>query len=139
MASSDNYSPGILTLTSTTASSVLNTELNIPSQVLRLRGYRIQYDSAANALADKVIYVELPFISRNQIIDNNVGHIYLPIQLDNAIVTLRDGLDLPILMTESLPERFTMNIRQGPSGAFALVTNMVHVSLTFGLEKGHLR
>jgi hypothetical protein len=131
-----DYSPGILTLTSASSSSVLNIELNIPSQVLHLRGYRVEYDTAANALADRIIYVELPFLSRNQIIDNNIGRVYLPIQLDNAVVTLRDGLDLQILMTESLPERFHMNVYDS---SFNLVTNMAHISLTFGLERGHLR
>lgn len=135
-----DFSPGVLTLTATTASSNLNIELNIPAQVLHLKGYRVEYDSTANALADRVIYIELPFISRNQIIDNNVGKVYLPIMLDNALVTLRDGLDLQVLMPgEALHERFEMRVLQGPGGSFAPVTNMQHITLQFGLEKGHLR
>jgi len=133
-----NYSPGLLTLSSTTASSTLDIELGIPAQVLRFKGYRVEYNTSANALVDKIIYVELPFISRNQVIDNNVGRIYLPIPLDNAVVTLENSLDIPILMTEALPERFQMNVYQGPSGSYALVTNMVHISLSFELFSGHL-
>lgn len=133
-----NQAHGILTLTSSSNSVQLNTELNIPIQTIRLTGYRVQYDTALNALNDKIIYVELPFLSRNQIIDNNVGRVYLPIQLDNAVVTIQSGMSRPILLTEAISERFTMNVRTGPSGGFALVANMVHICLTFQLEYGHL-
>ena len=134
-----NQSQGILTLTSSSPSVQLNTELNIPIQTIRLTGYRVEYNLASNALADQILYIELPFLSRNQIIDNNIGYVYLPIQLDNAIVTIQSGMSRPILLTSAIPERFTMNVRKGPGSNFALVgAQMVHICLTFQLEYGHL-
>jgi hypothetical protein len=130
-------SPGILTLTSTTNTKVMNISLDIPIQTIRFKSYRVQFDTAANALAAKVLYVELPFISGNQVLDNNLGFVYLPIPVDNAVVTLETSIDLPILLTEHIPQSFTMNIRDGPGSSFALASNLVHITLQFELFKGH--
>jgi len=133
-------SPGILTLTSNTNSEVKNIALDIPAQTLILRSYRVQMDSATNALAKRVIYVDLPIVSRNQVLDNNVGHVYLPLSLENAEVTLQSSLELPIYMTDHLSERFTMNLWEvnWATGVFSPLANLVHVTLNFELSIGHL-
>ena len=131
-------SPGILTLTSSTTFADLDIALNIPAQTLRLKSFRVQMASAADSIVSKVLYIELPFVSRNQVLDNNVGHVFLPIPLDESRVTLETSIDLPIFMTENLPERFTMRVLDGPGSAFAEATNFEHITLQFELARGHL-
>ena len=138
MSSLVQTSPGVLTLTTSTTQASLNIALNIPAQVLRLKSYRVQMVAAADSIVSKVLYIELPFISGNQVLDNNVGRVFLPIPLDETRVTLETSLDIPILMTQNLPERFDIFVRDGPGANFALATNFQHLTLQFALDKGHL-
>jgi hypothetical protein len=132
-------SPGILTLDTTTNTTKFNISLDIPKQVLILQSVRVEYDTAAHALAAGVIYVEFPWLSANQLIDGNPNHVYLPIFLDNAVVTLQQTLQLPVYMTHHIPQVFTMNVRDGPGAGFALAAGgFTRITLSFQLSYGHV-
>ncbi len=128
--------PGTLFLTTTTNEAEMNIAYDIPAQTIYLRGYRVEFDTAAHALTEGVVYLEIPNIySISKMIDNNVGHVYLPIMLDNAAVTNWHGMDIPISMAHHLPERFTIRIL---SGSFVPVSNLVRASFQFFISEGHL-
>lgn len=128
--------PGTLTLITDSNVKEMNIALDIPAQVIYLRGYRIQMTDAATALAAKVLYLDIPNIyNMNKMLDNNVGQVYLPIMLDNATVSVWHGMDIPIAMSHHLPERFTMRILDS---SFQPVSGLVHASFQFYLEAGRL-
>ncbi len=127
--------PGILTLDATSNVQNFNIALDIPKQVMTLRSVRVQMSSQANALAARILYVDLPFLSGNQVLDGNVGQVYLPIFLDNAEVTFAYGKEMAIYMNDYLPSKFTMRCL---GTDFKPIANLVSCSLTFSLEKGHL-
>lgn len=132
-------SAGLLTLHTTSNDTIMNITYDIPIQVLRLRAYRIQIDSAANALSKKLLYLELPIYNVSKLIDGNQGYTLLPILLDNAAVTLRDGLDKPINMGSQLHPSFRMRILEdsGTSG-FTPAENLESATFQFEMEQGHL-
>lgn len=129
--------PGSLFLTTTTATTEMNITNDIPTQVLFLRGYRFEFNSAATALAYGVVYIKFTpdILNGNKTIDNNVGQVSLPIMLDNLAVTHTYGMDIPIPMTNHLNQRFTMTILDQN---FAPVTNLVRASLQFYMLENRL-
>ncbi len=129
------FLPGTLTLIADANVKEMNIALDIPHQVITLTGYRVEMSSAANALSEKIIYLDIPKIYNvNKVLDNNFGHVYLPILLDNAAVTLQQSLDVPISMTNHLPERFTIRIL---NSSFQPVSNLVHAVFSFKISYGH--
>lgn len=130
-----SLTPGILTLHTTTANTNFEISLDIPKQTIKLQSVRVQFDSDANALAKRIIYVELPFLSANQLLDNNPGRVNLPILIGHTAVTMEQALQLPIYINGHIPSRFKMRILNSD---FTEITNFVSLSLIFTLEKGHL-
>ena len=127
--------PGTLMLHTLTNEAEMNIALDIPVQTIYLRGFRIELGSAANALTEKVLYLDIPGIFNiNKMLDDNRGLVYLPIFLDNAAVTHTYGMDIPISMIRHLPERFTIRIL---NGSFQPVANLVSASFQFSTEFGH--
>lgn len=129
------FLPGTLSLFSATNEKVMSITLDIPAQTITLTGYRIEMGSAANALTEKILYLDIPRIFNvNKVIDSNIGHTYLPLPLDNAAVTLQQSLDIPVSMAHHLPDKFTMRIL---NGSFTPVANLVHIALFFKVDYGH--
>ena len=126
---------GVLTLDTLTNTKLCNIALSIPQQSIYLTGYRIEMSSAANALAARLVYIDLPILSGNQLLDANVGQVYIPIMLDNAIVTLQTGMSIPIYMSGVLPEKFDMRVL---NTSFAPIANLVSCTLQFELTAGHI-
>ena len=128
--------PGTLFLTTDSNVKEMNIALDIPAQTIYLRGYRIEMGSAANALTEKILYLDIPNIyNGNKMLDNNLNMTYLPIMLDNAAVTHTYSMDIPISMSHHLPEKFTMRVL---NGSFVPVDNLVSASFQFYLELGRL-
>jgi len=127
--------PGTLTLVTDTNVKELSISYTIPIQTMYLRGYRLQLLSAANAEAEKILYIELPIFNTSKMIDANPGVTLLPIMLDNAAVTNYHGLDIPISLGSELPPRFTMRVL---NGSFTPVANLVSCGLQFSLSQGSL-
>lgn len=125
--------PGILTIDSGSNSSTLSLKNQIPQQVMRLKRVRLEMSSAATALAQKIVYVDLPFLSNQQLIDGVNGRFYLPILLDNAAVTSYT-CDLPIYMSRHVHDTIELNVRSADG---SLVSNFVHVALQFEFGYGH--
>ena len=129
------YLPGTLTLFATANSQIMNITLDIPAQTITVTGYRIEMSSAANALSEKVLFLDIPRIYNvNKVIDNNLGHTYIPFFLDNAAVTLQQSLEIPISMTHHLPSSFTLRIL---NSSFVPVSNLVSVAIMFKVDYGH--
>ena len=127
--------PSYFTLDLTSNSQQVDISLTIPRQVLYLVGYRCEMSSQANALAAQVIYFELEgLLSSNQLIDNNT-FVQFPLCLENNIVTLRDGLELPVYLNKSVPERFTVRVFDK---SLVPLVNLVRLTLHFKAEYGHL-
>ena len=136
MTSNDlSRAPGSLMIDLTSNDSVKNITLDMPIQVLRLKGYRVEMSSAATALAARVIYVDLPFLNGNKVLDTNPNFVLFPLFLQNATVTLEMGLDIPILMSQHLAQTFEVRVL---NTSFALLADMVSVSLFFESEIGSL-
>jgi len=135
MSDKPTFLPGTLALFSATNEKVMSITLDIPAQTITLTGYRIEMGSAANALTEKVLYLDIPRIFNvDKVIDSNIGHTYIPLFLDNAAVTLQQSLDIPISMAHHLPSQFSMRIL---NGSFLPVSNLVHISLFFKVDYGH--
>lgn len=127
--------PGTLVLFSDASTKLLSITLDIPPQTITLTGYRVEMASAANALTEKVLFIDLPKIFNvNKVIDTNLGHTYLPILLDNSAVTLQQSLEIPISMAHHLPENFLLRIL---NSSYIPVSNLVHISLYFKVDYGH--
>lgn len=135
MSDRPSSTPGILTLDTTTNVKDFNIALSIPQQTIVLKGYRVQMSSAATALSTRLLYIDLPFFSGNQMLDANLSRVYLPIALDNAIVTNQYGIDLPVYLDGFIPEKFQMRVLDS---SFAVSADMVSVTLQFALSYGHL-
>ena len=115
-------------LTSTSGSIQLPTEI-VP-QELNLMQIRVEFDTAANALAAQVIYLNFPWLSNIQTM-NSTTYNGLPILLDNAIVTLRDT-NIDFKLQRHISEGFTYSING------ASLTGLSKVSLLFNHSVGTL-
>jgi hypothetical protein len=120
----------------TTIDTTTNISYRIPKdQVIRLRGYRVQMTSQANALAKRILYIDVPWISSAQVI-NNSGVSGIPIELDNAVVTIRDSLNKPVYLTRPIEQNFKIRVLNDTGSPEVEVAN---ITLQFETEKSGLR
>lgn len=102
----------------------------IPIQDLKLVSYRIQFDSAENAVTQGQIWVDLPFFSVDHLVDNNGNNNgRLPLTLSNNVVTHEKCSDFTINMSVPAQKNGYMRI-YGDDGNL-LTSNLVRVGLTF--------
>ena len=118
--------PGVFSLFLTTfPTETVNISVKIPRQVITLVGVRAQFASAADALTARLLYVDIGGLFTYQsLVDNNPSYTLLPIKLDNAIVTMSDGLDLPVYLSKMVPERFNVTVYNAAFGTPANLTNL---------------
>jgi hypothetical protein len=126
---------GTFTIDSTTNTQICDISLKIPQQVIYLRSYRVEFDTQANALATQIIYVDVPWLSGNQLLDTNPGYTYLPILLDNAVVSFTFGKSIPVYLSSDIPQSFPIRFLDTN---FQPVANLVRVTLQFSLNRGSL-
>jgi hypothetical protein len=127
-------SAGFLALITDTNVKEARIRTSIPAQTMYLRSYRIEMASSADALNEKVLYLDIPNIfNGHRMLDNNQSGTYLPIFLDNAIVTHVYGKLIPITMTNDLPERFTFRIL---NSSYSPVSNLIHAAFEFSNDFG---
>jgi len=135
MSDKPQYSPGTLLINITTNEQVCNISLDIPAQVIKLIGYRVELTATSDSLSEKVLYLDIPRIMNiNRVIDTSPGYTYFPILLDNSKVTMVQGMMQPLTMTHHLPEKFTVRLL---NGSFQPVSNLVAASFMFELSYGH--
>ena len=125
-----------LMLHTTTAAKVINLTLTVPVQVMRLRSYRIEFADAATALAAKIVYLDLgaSYYDSNTMLDGNVGRVFFPFFVDFSAATLETSCNIPINLSKTLPEQFTMRLL---NSNFAPITGLVSFHALFELELGH--
>lgn len=122
----------------------LNMTYKIPQQRLRLRGYRVHIDTAANALASGVLYIDLTdssgstILSYNHMIDNNPNTILFGLPLDNAIITNRDSLDKVLFMSKpgDINLKLTVYKITTATQVVSLEANLMSIYLDFETETG---
>ena len=124
---------GILTLDITSNEQTMNISFEIPIQTLIIKNVRVHMTNAANALSERVIYFNIPVIMSSKIIDGNLAHNYIPIFLDNAIVTNHTSLDIPIYMGQVLPAVFDVQIL---NSSFIPLANLERFSIQMTTEYG---
>lgn len=135
MVDRPTYNQGSLFLNFTTPTASLSITLDIPPQTIKLIGYRIEMATIGDSLAEKVLYLDIPRIYNiNKVIDNNMGHTYLPIMLDNAVVTFVTGIAVPISMQHHLPETFVVRLL---NSSYTPVADLVSASFMFEVSYGH--
>lgn len=131
-----HLAPGILTLTATSNSTNLSINNRIPIQTIVLREVRVEYNNGggsgtASALAQRVIYIDLPFLSTDQLTDNT-AFFNLPIALDNALVTIKQ-LETPVYLNKAIDTEFKMYIRSSDGSLVSMggSDELAHVYLQF--------
>lgn len=126
---------GLLSIYSDSSSKSINLSTSIPKQVLRLKTIYVQMTSAAASLAQSVIYVDLPFFSASNLVDQVLGSSRFPIFLESGQVT-HFYTDIPILLQSDVPSKFQMRVYDING---ALLTNMNSIGLKFSYELGFFR
>lgn len=134
MTDQPSNTPGLISIYSNATTKSITFPYRIPRQILRLKGYRVEFSSDANAKACKILYVNLgELLSFGSCINNDSNQTLLPLLIENAAVTIRDGLDIPIYLSKQVPTQFTMNCYDisivAPTG-FANVTLIFELSHT---------
>ena len=124
---------GTFCIDSTTATKTCTIRFKIPKQVIYLRSYRIQFDTAANALSAAILYMDAPFFSSNQMLDTNLNRTLLPLLLDNAAVTHTFGKSIPIYLNGDIPQTFDISFL---NAALGTPTGFARATLCFSLNKG---
>ena len=137
MADAPTSSPGTLFIHMTSNTQVLDITNDIPLQTIFLRGYRIELSSAANALAEKVLYLgfEPNIFNGDKMMDTNKYQVKLPIMLDNAAVTHTYSMNIPVPMTAHIPMNFRATLYDG---TFQPVANLVSASFQFYMSENNL-
>ena len=136
MTSNDiSKSPGTLVIYITTNDEFVTIPLEVPIQTLRLTGYRVKMDDALSSLATKIVYIDIPFLNGNKVLDTNPGFVYFPLFLGENDITLQVGLDIPILMSRDLPVSFQLRVLDS---SFTPVANFNSLALYFETELGSL-
>lgn len=135
MSDPASETPGLLTLFGTSSTTTINLSNKVPQQIIYLVGYRVEMTDATAALANPILYIDLPWLSGgSQMIDQISGRSLLPIMLDNAKVTNWQGLNKPVYIKEDIQNNFDMNVRDS-NGA---LVSIVHICLQFRLTHTNL-
>lgn len=126
--------PGLLTLICTGATTNINVHNQIPMQLMKLINVRVQMSSAANAVTAQIAYIDLPFLSSQQLIDGISDRFMLPIPLSETRVT-QYTCDIPIYMSKRVHNNITMNVYDATGAALANVDSVI---LQFSYQYGHM-
>jgi hypothetical protein len=135
MVDAPSFTPGLLTLDTTSNDTLFDIALDIPKQTLILQSIRVEMASQEISRTTRILYIDLPVLSGNQLLDGNSGQVKIPIMLDNAKVTYQTGLQMPIYMSRHLPSTFRMQVY---NTNFALVSDLLSITLQFELAQGHI-
>lgn len=88
---------------------VIDIHRRIPKQTILLKAVRVEMTSAANALAQQIVYIDLPFLNSYSLVDGISYMSRLPILLDNAAVTVRD-MNVHLDLDSAIEPRFKMSV-----------------------------
>ena len=106
--------------------TIFNTGHYIPRQVLTLKEVSVQFSGTPTS---GVIYVDLPFLSSEQMIDDDSTRYYLPIRVNPAEeFTMKSNLNIPLYVTRQIDPVFTMYVRDADG---VLLTDLERITLEF--------
>lgn len=133
-------SPGLLTITLTSETvqgNVNNTNgatiflgISVLPQTLIMRGYHVEMASAAAALAQKVVYLQLPFLGSNTLIDGIPTAKRLQLPLDNNNVTNKIEMTTPLTLITPIQPSFQCAC-YNRDGSLVNPANVLYVSVYF--------
>jgi hypothetical protein len=135
MSKGSRDAPGILTIFSSSNVKTLPFGKAVPKQTCYLERVRVEFDTQAHALAARVIYVDMPWLSGNQLIDVNPGRFMLPILLDNDVVTSYTT-KLPLSMSHEVHE--TSEIRIYDSNFNLITGGFAHITLQISFQQSYI-
>ena len=92
--------------TNTTADATIDLHKEIKAGPMYLRGYRVEADTQAHALSQRLVYVSLPFVNGANLTDELSYQNCLPLMLDNAQVTLKTEMNNELQITQDIPRLF---------------------------------
>lgn len=125
---------GLFSLVLNSNDQRVNTTLSLPRQTIELVSYRIEMTSDVTALAAKYCYLDVDWLSPNQLVDNNPEFSLLLLPLDYTL-TFAYGLSMPVYLSKDIPERFDVRIRDSTGG---LLAGLVSAVLVFKINYGHI-
>lgn len=128
MSSTTYKAPGTMSIYTTTATTSVDMSYIIPKQVLLLQSVYIQLTGAASALAERICYIELPFLNSQTLIDNNLQRTCIPVFLENNAVTIQQTLQLPIYTNNTIPKVYTIRFL---NSSFQPISNFVAGGVIF--------
>ncbi len=131
MSSKTEHFPGILTITLDSTQQNVDLSIIIKQQNLLLQNVRVEMTDAAAALAAQVLYIDLPMWQSALMVDDNVGHYYLPILLGETTVTLQNTLQLPVHLKSDIPQSFSCRVLDR---TFGTPTGFVSITLQFSFD-----
>lgn len=120
--------PSVLTIHSTANEVTVTTGTRIKKQSIMLQNVRLQFDSDVNALAKRVVYLDLPFFNSGNLVDENVGRAYIPLFVGSTAVTIQNTLQLPIQLESDVPITFKARLL---GSNFVPVADLVSFTVQF--------
>lgn len=125
---------GTLMLHTDSSTKLIDLAVSIPIQTMYLRKYRVQMKDDATAIANPIIYLDIPRVYNvSKMVDSNIGHIYLPILLNDLETTLCHHTEIPISMNHTLHDKFVIrvlgqNFEPLPAG------DLIHAAFQFSFK-----
>lgn len=113
-----NTSDGLFTFRTASSSGTYSIHNRIPAQTMTLKSVRVQFDTTANALAAQVLYLDVPWLNSNHLVDGLSNLYLLPISVDYLVCTLYT-CDIPVQMSIDMPETFSYRIVTSAGAAAA--------------------
>lgn len=94
----------------TSATGTINISKIIEPQTIIWRGYRVQMDTQADALSQQLVYVDFPWLNSYCLTDGITYMTRLPIMLDNAVVTIKTEMTMPLRISQTINSQFNYAI-----------------------------
>lgn len=120
-------SDGLFTFRTSTNQGRYDTHNAIPAQTVEIVSVRVEMSNAAAALAAKVIYVDVPWLSSNHLIDGLPNLYLLPIPIGETAVTY-SSFHIPLQLSQDIKETFNYRLL---TSSGALVADLVDFCIQF--------
>jgi hypothetical protein len=102
-------SDGVFTFRTSSTSGSYNTHNSIPAQTINMVSVRVEMSSAGAATTAKVIYLDVPWLNSNHLIDGLASLYLLPIPLSGSAVTY-STMNIPIQLSSDIKETFNYRL-----------------------------
>ncbi len=120
--------------TNTGYTGVIDIHARIPKQTVILKTVRVEMTTTAEALAERIVYIDLPFLNSYCLKDGVSYMSRLPVALDNNVVTLKD-VNVPLSLDSSIESKFRMSVYKRDG---SLATNCSSCTLQISLSESQI-